>query len=60
MEAAMMADALKRYIEWVGAIHDDGCPEDDTCECSGKPINDGVNAAYKFLVEIAAVDPELP
>lgn len=44
-----MGDALKKYIEWVGGLHDDGCPEDDTCDCSGKPINDGINAAVRYF-----------
>src|SRR5690348_9650624 len=36
------ADALKAYAEWCGGVHDEGCPEDDTCDCSGKWINDGI------------------
>lgn len=44
-----MADALTAYAEWCGGVHDDGCPEDDTCECSGQWINEGVNEAVRFL-----------
>lgn len=43
-----MIDGLRQYVEWCGGVHDDGCPEDDTCECSGKPINDAVNAICKL------------
>lgn len=25
--------AMRDYFEWHGAEHDDGCPQDDTCEC---------------------------
>lgn len=40
---------LKKHIEWNGPDHDDDCPGDDTCECSMKPMNDGVNAAYRVF-----------
>jgi hypothetical protein len=45
--------AIVAYVEWFGGLHDGECPEDDTCDCSGKPINDGVNAACKFLLSLA-------
>ncbi len=48
-----MVLALGDYLEYHGAIHDDGCPEDDTCSCSFKRINDGVNMAYKFIGAMA-------
>lgn len=46
---AQMALALEAYAEWHGPVHHDGCPEDDTCDCGGKWINDGVNAAVRRL-----------
>lgn len=42
---AELLEALKQYIDWYGAAHEQGCPEDDTCDCKGKPINEAVNAA---------------
>jgi len=36
--------ALKGYVEWFGPAHDALCAGDDTCECTGKPLNDLVNA----------------
>lgn len=45
----LMVDALEKYIEWFGGVHEDDCPADDTCDCSGKWINDGVNAAFQEL-----------
>jgi len=44
-----MAKAVEKYAEWCGGVHDDGCPADDTCRCSGKWINDGVTAAVNYL-----------
>lgn len=44
-----MAAALNVYIEFFGAVHDDGCPCDDTCDCGGKVVNDGINAAVRYL-----------
>jgi hypothetical protein len=44
-----MAKALIAYAQWCGGVHDDGCPEDDTCSCSGQWINDGVTAAVHYL-----------
>jgi hypothetical protein len=41
--------ALERYIEWFGAVHDDECPADDTCSCSWRWVNEGVNAAFRAL-----------
>ena len=40
---------LDEYVVWHGALHEDGCPCDDTCDCSGKSINDGVNAACRII-----------
>src|SRR5579872_351350 len=31
-------DALKRYVEWFGEIHEN-CPGDDTCDCCGQFTN---------------------
>lgn len=44
-----MADAIEKYAQWCGGAHDQGCPEDDTCSCSGKWVNDGVTAAVNYL-----------
>lgn len=44
-----VAKALEAYVVWHGGIHDDECPGDDTCDCSGKWMNDGANAACKIL-----------
>ena len=33
---------LRSYAIANGAVHDDGCPGDDTCECSMKPINEAL------------------
>ena len=39
--------ALKEFIDWHGPAHDNDCPEDDTCDCAGAPINARVNAAIR-------------
>lgn len=39
--------ALKAVVETYGPWHDEGCPCDDTCDCSAKPIHDAVNAAIR-------------
>jgi hypothetical protein len=44
-----VAEDLGRYIEYHGPVHGDGCPEDDTCDCEYKPLNDGANEAYRRL-----------
>lgn len=44
-----MRDALQTYVEYFGGVHDDLCPEDDTCDCSRKWVNDGVNSTVRFL-----------
>ena len=49
-----MAQAIQEYAEWCGGVHDDGCPGDDTCGCSGKWINDGITAAVDYLRALAA------
>jgi hypothetical protein len=56
---ADMVKALQVYIEWVGALHDENCPEDDTCDCSCKPVNDGINAAVRYLEAKALADASL-
>lgn len=48
-----MAEAVETYAEWCGGVHDDDCPQDDTCECSSKWVNDGVNSACRFLRALA-------
>lgn len=54
-----MAMAIEKFAQWCGAVHDADCPEDDTCECSGKWINDGITAAVNYLrsMETPAPDP---
>jgi hypothetical protein len=42
-------DALKAYIEMYGPLHDEDCPADDTCACSLKWINDGLNQLVREL-----------
>lgn len=49
MTPEQMADAVEKYAEWCGGVHDDGCPQDDTCACDGKWINDGITAAVNYL-----------
>jgi hypothetical protein len=53
VDAMKAADAVVKYAEWCGGVHDDGCPEDDTCDCSGKWINDGVTDAVNCLRQLA-------
>jgi DNA-binding phage protein len=36
--------ALKETVERFGPWHDGGCPTDDTCDCSAKPLHDRINA----------------
>jgi hypothetical protein len=36
-------DGLREYVEWNGGVHARNCPEDDTCDCHGRKINDAVN-----------------
>jgi hypothetical protein len=45
-------EALEKYVEWHGAAHEVGCPQDDTCDCKGKSVNELVNCALK--------QPEMP
>ena len=34
-------NALRRYVDEYAGIHDENCPEDDTCECSFvREVND--------------------
>lgn len=44
-----IVDAIAFYAEWNGAIHEYECPEDDTCDCKYKWVNDGVQAAYDLV-----------
>src|SRR5262245_3149612 len=43
---------LKAYVDWFGGVHDDECPQDDTCDCSGKPANDGINGAINYFEDL--------
>jgi predicted nuclease with TOPRIM domain len=42
-ELRRCGDGLREYVMWYGGMHDFDCPEDDTCECSDRWINDAVN-----------------
>lgn len=42
-------DGLREYVAWNGGVHDPGCPDDDTCDCEGKPINAAVNKLCSHL-----------
>lgn len=42
--APELLEALKEMCEMHGGIHDEDCPEDDTCGCYGKAFNDRINA----------------
>lgn len=37
-------EGLRQYVEWWGAAHAKGCPQDDTCDCPCKPLNAAVNS----------------
>lgn len=45
--APKLLAALKEIAEWYGSWHENECPADDTCNCSGKPLNDRVNTAIR-------------
>ena len=49
VERALMAERLTQYVIYHGAIHEDDCPSDDTCECRWRPVNNAVNAACDYL-----------
>lgn len=51
-----LADAIETYAQCYRTIHDDLCPEDDTCECSVKWVNDGITSAVNYLRELSAVE----
>lgn len=44
-----MHDAMSAYFEHYGAEHEDGCPEDDTCECE---LVGAVNEAFAAALRI--------
>jgi hypothetical protein len=48
-----MARSVETYAEMNGGVHDEDCPCDDTCDCSFKVVNDGVNSACRFLRALA-------
>jgi hypothetical protein len=60
VDTAHLAKAIQKYAEWCGGVHDDGCPEDDTCDCSGKWINDGVTGAVNYLLAASPGDGAAP
>ncbi len=41
-------DGAGEYLAHHGSVHDDECPGDDTCDCSGKAVNDGICSVYRF------------
>lgn len=43
-------ELLTQYIQWYGAIHENNCPQDDTCECKYKKINDAINRSVDRLI----------
>ncbi len=45
---------LRKYVEYFAGIHDEDCPADDTCNCSGCEINASVNR----ICNMAAPTPE--
>jgi hypothetical protein len=55
-----MAENLAKYAEHNGGIHDEDCPGDDTCSCSGKPLNDAANGACRLLAQLAPLVDEIP
>ena len=57
--ARRLRDGLEQYARWTGGVHDQGCPEDDTCDCSGKPANDAINDAVRYFDALVrgAVEP---
>jgi hypothetical protein len=46
-------DYLAEFVEWHGAVHLHGCPEDDTCVCGGRPVNEATNKCLLFLKHFA-------
>jgi hypothetical protein len=54
--------SVREYIDWSGALHLGDCPEDDTCDCDGKPVNDGINGAVRTLESLLtpASQPKAP
>lgn len=44
---SLLREALAEFVEWHGGAHSGECPEDDTCECIGKYVNDKANAALR-------------
>jgi uncharacterized coiled-coil protein SlyX len=46
-------DYLAEFVEWHGAVHLHGCPEDDTCGCGGRPVNEATNKCLLFLKHFA-------
>jgi len=55
----MMQSALDFYVEEVGGIHLEDCPEDDTCECPNmKLVNGAWNKAEAAIAK--ATEPAPP
>lgn len=42
---------LREYVELNGAVHDDGCPGDETCQCSKQQINEAVNDLCQMKIK---------
>jgi hypothetical protein len=37
-------ESVRMFADWHGGCHEPNCPEDDTCACKGRPINEAINA----------------
>ncbi len=51
-ESADLYSALMEYVDWFGAAHTNECPQDDTCDCICKPMNEKITTAlqaYHFM-----------
>jgi uncharacterized protein YuzE len=51
-------EGLREYVNWFGAAHVEDCPEDDTCDCACKPLNDAVNSVFRKLFDAAITSRE--
>lgn len=58
-----VCEGLEAYLVAQGSIHDDDCPEDDTCDCCWQAANAGANAAHHLLRDLlraSTPSPEMP
>lgn len=42
---AALLESYDEYAEAMGPACEEGCPSDDTCECSARPMHDRMTAA---------------